>query len=169
VDLIENNSSNTSCIGSRVFAAEVMMLPSRCPSTARDCAYIHRVRGRIYEICLCRWDVISCHYMLIHTGCVISDHSHIKTKLHGLSPRPNSTERATAACRQSDCQLFADRGCHVVSVTDPYGRILGFLGRSRYFLSSSSSVVLTRLSGPCSRSTTFFLVVPGIEPGPPDL
>jgi hypothetical protein len=27
----------------------------------------------------------------------------------------------------------ADRGCHVVSVTDPYGRILGFLDRSRYF------------------------------------
>jgi hypothetical protein len=28
---------------------------------------------------------------------------------------------------------FADRGCHVVSVTDPYGRILGYLDRSRYF------------------------------------
>jgi hypothetical protein len=28
---------------------------------------------------------------------------------------------------------FAGRGCHVVSVTDPYGRILAFLGRSRYF------------------------------------
>jgi CBS-domain-containing membrane protein len=28
---------------------------------------------------------------------------------------------------------FADRGCHVVSVTDPYGRILGFLDRSHYF------------------------------------
>jgi hypothetical protein len=28
---------------------------------------------------------------------------------------------------------FADRVCHVVSVTDPYGRILGFLDRSRYF------------------------------------
>jgi hypothetical protein len=26
---------------------------------------------------------------------------------------------------------FADRGCHVVSVTDIYGRILGFLDRSR--------------------------------------
>jgi hypothetical protein len=25
----------------------------------------------------------------------------------------------------------ADRGCHVVSVTDPYGRILGFLDRTR--------------------------------------
>jgi hypothetical protein len=28
---------------------------------------------------------------------------------------------------------FADRGCQVVSVTDPYGRMLGFLDRSRYF------------------------------------
>jgi hypothetical protein len=28
---------------------------------------------------------------------------------------------------------FADRGCHVVSVTDPYGRILGFRDRSHYF------------------------------------
>jgi hypothetical protein len=28
---------------------------------------------------------------------------------------------------------FANRGCHVVSVTDPYARILGFLDRSRYF------------------------------------
>jgi hypothetical protein len=29
--------------------------------------------------------------------------------------------------------FFADRGCHVVSVMDPYGSILGFLDRSRYF------------------------------------
>jgi hypothetical protein len=28
---------------------------------------------------------------------------------------------------------FADRGCNVVSVTDPYDRVLGFLDRSRYF------------------------------------
>jgi hypothetical protein len=27
---------------------------------------------------------------------------------------------------------FAGRVCHVISVTDPYGRILGFLDRSRY-------------------------------------
>jgi hypothetical protein len=26
-----------------------------------------------------------------------------------------------------------DRGCHVVGVTDPCGRIIGFLDRSRYF------------------------------------
>jgi hypothetical protein len=57
----------------------------------------------------------------------------LKTILHGLSPRANYTDRVTAACRRSDCQLFADRRCHVVSVTDPYGRILRFQDRSRYF------------------------------------
>jgi hypothetical protein len=58
---------------------------------------------------------------------------HSLNKLHGLSPRANYTDRATAACRRSHCQLFADRRCHVVNVTDPYGRILGSLDRSRYF------------------------------------
>jgi hypothetical protein len=29
--------------------------------------------------------------------------------------------------------IFADRRCHLVSVTNPYGLILGFLDRSRYF------------------------------------
>jgi hypothetical protein len=56
-----------------------------------------------------------------------------KTRLRGLCPRANYTNRTTAACRRSDGQLFADSGCHVVSVTDPYNRILGFLDRSRYF------------------------------------
>jgi hypothetical protein len=41
----------------------------------------------------------------------------LKTKLRALSPRPN----------------YTDRKCHVVSVMDPYSRILGFLDRSRYF------------------------------------
>jgi hypothetical protein len=42
-------------------------------------------------------------------------------------------ESASELYRQSDRRLsakwlptFAERGCHVVSVTDPYGRILGF-------------------------------------------
>jgi hypothetical protein len=50
------------------------------------------------------------------------------------------SESASELYRQSDRRLsakslptFADKGCHVVSVTDPYGRILDFLGRSRYF------------------------------------
>jgi hypothetical protein len=66
------------------------------------------------------------HFQHLPVGDISLSHK-TKTKLHGLSPR------ATAACRRGDCQLFADRVCHVVSVTDPYGRILGFLDRSRYF------------------------------------
>jgi hypothetical protein len=50
-----------------------------------------------------------------------------------FSPRANYADRVSAACRRSDCQLFAERGCHVVSVTYLYGRILGFIDRSRYF------------------------------------
>jgi hypothetical protein len=49
-------------------------------------------------------------------------------------------EIASELYRPSDRSLlaklvpaFADRGCHVVSVADPHGRILGFLDKSRYF------------------------------------
>jgi hypothetical protein len=49
---------------------------------------------------------------------------------------------------------FADRGSHVVNGTDPYGRNIGFSRQEPLlFLSSSSSVVLTRLSGRRSRQT----------------
>jgi hypothetical protein len=58
-----------------------------------------------------------------------------KTKVK--TPWPES---ASELYRPSDRRLsakrlptFADRGCHVVSVANPYGRILGFLDRSRYF------------------------------------
>jgi hypothetical protein len=54
-----------------------------------------------------------------------------------LTPWPES---ASELYRPSDHPLsaklvstFADRGCYIISVTDPYGRILGFLDRSRYF------------------------------------
>jgi hypothetical protein len=47
-------------------------------------------------------------------------------------------ESASELYRPSDCCLsaklvptFADRGCHVVSVADPYGRILRFLDRNK--------------------------------------
>jgi hypothetical protein len=50
------------------------------------------------------------------------------------------SESASELYRPSDRRLsakwlptIADIGCHVVSVTDPYGRILGFIDRSRYF------------------------------------
>jgi hypothetical protein len=63
----------------------------------------------------------------------------------------------------------ADRGYHVVSVTVLYGRILDFLDRSRYFsikklLSCTHEAEWTQFQTHYS-----FLVVPGIEPGHPDL
>jgi hypothetical protein len=59
----------------------------------------------------------------------------------------------------------------VVSVTDLFGRILDFLDRSRYF----SIKYLLRCTHEAEwtpfQTHYFFLrgVVPGIEPGPPDL
>jgi hypothetical protein len=50
----------------------------------------------------------------------------------------------------------ADRRCHVVSVTDPSGRIFSVFKTGAATFLSSSSVVLTKLSGPRSRPTTFF-------------
>jgi hypothetical protein len=44
-----------------------------------------------------------------HKGLSYGDNWH-KTKLHGLSPRANYTDRATAARRQSDCQVVRIEG-----------------------------------------------------------
>jgi hypothetical protein len=70
-------------------------------------------------------------------------------------------ESAIELYRPSDSRLsaklvptFADRGCHVVNVTDPYGRILGFLDLSRYFSLKKLLNYTPRLSGPRSRPTT---------------
>jgi hypothetical protein len=44
-----------------------------------------------------------------------------KTKLRGLSPQANYTDRATAAVGEV-APTFAGRGCYVVSTTDSHGR-----------------------------------------------
>jgi hypothetical protein len=52
--------------------------------------------------------------------------------LTGLSPRETiPTERPSLVGEVT--AKYADRGFHVVSVTDPYGRLIGFLDRSRYY------------------------------------
>jgi hypothetical protein len=53
-----------------------------------------------------------------------------KTKIHGLSELYRLSDHRLSA---KLVPTFEDRGCHVVSVTDPYGRILAFLDRSSYF------------------------------------
>jgi hypothetical protein len=56
-------------------------------------------------------------------------HLNFKTKLNSVvRERTIPTERLPYVGEVS--AKFAERGCHVVSVTDPYGRILGFLDAS---------------------------------------
>jgi hypothetical protein len=83
-----------------------------------------------------------------------------KLKLHGLSPRANYTDRATAACRRSDCQLLRIEGA---TWTDPYVRILGFLDRSRYFFYQVAPQLYSRgwVDPVADPLLFFFLVVPG--------
>jgi hypothetical protein len=86
----------------------------------------------ILGINTCMYSVYLCCPVRPYDGPVLYPRSSVDL-LHGLGPRANYTDRATAASRRSDCQLFADRGCHVVTVTNPYVRILVFLDRNLYF------------------------------------
>jgi hypothetical protein len=59
----------------------------------------------------------------------------------------------------------------MVSVTDPYGSILGFLDRSHYFFFKAAPQLYSRGSVDPVPDTPLLreLVVPGIEPGHLDL
>jgi hypothetical protein len=59
---------------------------------------------------------------------------HSKSSQNKIKKKPQWSESADELYRPGDCRLsaklvpiFVDRGCHVVSVADPYDRILGFL------------------------------------------
>jgi hypothetical protein len=61
--------------------------------------------------------------------CTVGSTAHLESK----SPRgtdPTSRSMPTSA---KLVQNFEDRGCRMASATNPHGRILGFLDRSRYF------------------------------------
>jgi hypothetical protein len=66
---------------------------------------------------------------------------------------------------------FADKGFHVVSVTDPYSRFLGFLDRSRYFFFQATPNYTQEAEWIPFQIHYFSenLVISGIEPGPLDL
>jgi hypothetical protein len=76
--------------------------------------------------------------------------------VHGVALVHEQTvlNQATPACKRSWYQLSVDRGGVVVSVSDPCDRNVGFLDEWILFLSSGSSVVIPKLSAPCSRPTT---------------
>jgi hypothetical protein len=46
----------------------------------------------------------------------------VEKKIRDSTRQANYTDRATAACRRSLVSTLADRGCRVVSATNPHGR-----------------------------------------------
>jgi hypothetical protein len=71
------------------------------------------------------------------------------------------TERPPLVSEVS-ANIFADRGCHVVSWTVPYGRIFGFLDRIHYFFFEVAPQLYSRgWVDPVPDPLLFFLVVRG--------
>jgi hypothetical protein len=67
----------------------------------------------------------------LYSSPVIISMNESKTKLNW--PESASEIPTEVSVGEVSANIFADRECHVGSVTDPYGSILGFLDRSRYF------------------------------------
>jgi hypothetical protein len=54
-------------------------------------------------------------------------------KLRGLSPQSELYRPSDRSSSAKLVQTFVDTGCHMVNVTNPYGRVLGFLDRRGYY------------------------------------
>jgi hypothetical protein len=88
----------------------------------------------LYRLCLqiqARIKAISSCNSSVQRWCLINVLLQTHTKKNWVRERTTPTERPPFVGEVS--AVFADRGCHVVSVTDPYGRILGFPDRSCSF------------------------------------
>jgi hypothetical protein len=60
----------------------------------------------------------------LESSSLLKKHPQRQSKLNSVafSPHASYTDRATAALSAKLVPTFADRGCHAVSATDPYGR-----------------------------------------------
>jgi hypothetical protein len=98
----------------------------------------------------------------------------IKTKLNSmvLSPRANYTDWTTAACRRSDCQLLRIKGATWsawrIPTAGPYSR---FSRQEPLLFCQVAPQLYSRgwVDPVPDPLLFFFWLVPGIEPGPPDL
>jgi hypothetical protein len=80
----------------------------------------------------------------------VKSHKMYLKKTKKISVGPSASEAYRPSDRRFSANLVptsVDRGCHVVSATDSYGRILDFLDRSHYFFFQVAPIVLTKLSG----------------------
>jgi hypothetical protein len=107
-----------------------IMKHMRCICSNSDIKQCYNMWQRVGKWQTMNWITADQVPVVTLAGCNL--YCHIKT------PWP---EYASKLYWPSDCCLlansvptFVDTGCHMVSVMDPYGRILGFLDQSRYFL-----------------------------------
>jgi hypothetical protein len=143
----------------------------------RRCHHCHHHHLLLLPVrCQAMWPVMfTCH--LINRMKTNIPWVYVKAKKQ--TKQTSWPESASELCRPSDRRLpaklvptFADRGCHVVSVTDLCGHILGFLGRSRYFLFQAAPQLHPWSRADPVPETQHFLrksSSAGIEPGPPDM
>jgi hypothetical protein len=88
------------------------------------------------------------HVPLCLTGIRVLSKGVFKTKQNKKNSMVRVRERTIPTWRQplvgELVTTFADRGCHVVRLPDPYGRILGSLDRSRYFFFQAAPLLYSR-------------------------
>jgi hypothetical protein len=77
-----------------------------------------------------------------------------KKTFRGFSPQSELYRPSDRRFSAKLVPTLADRGCRVVSSTNPHGHQFWFSRPEPLFLWNSSSIILTRLSGPRSRPTT---------------
>jgi hypothetical protein len=97
------------------------------PTAVLACRFMHRVNFIMIEKQTGMKVTFVYKYMLQKLE------ARLKKKLHGLSPRANYTDRATAACQRSDCQLVRIEGATWSAWRIPPAVFLSFLDRSHYF------------------------------------
>jgi hypothetical protein len=120
---------------------------------------LNPVHGRHYS--LDRW---SDH---LRSSPYTADKKQTETNSVALGPRANYTEWASATCRRNLVSTFPDRGVsRGERGRSPIVVNLSFLDRSHYFLSSSSSFILTRVEWTPFQIHCYSenLGAPGIEP-----
>jgi hypothetical protein len=90
--------------------------PGRGVSLATSAPSVSRMSIKMWQPRRLRnlWDTTACYrdsctFFMVNGNAQIT-HLPKKTKLHGPNPRANYTDRATAACRRSDCQLLRIEG-----------------------------------------------------------
>jgi hypothetical protein len=120
-----------------------------CNLHASPSVYVSNIPATLIQKALTSW--------LSHQKCKA-----LKSILRGLSPRTNYTDRA--GNRRLPAKLvptFAVRECHVVSVTDPYGRILDFQHRMCKTLVDITNLVSYLIFVASAGLTTWFETLEG--------